>query len=149
MLQAEKEKLIMKRLMAKCSVFSVLVLTAAFLATPVMSAAGGRQEGMDNKSAPSEMGKKHKQDRWEGFITRSDKDKNKLTVREVSSGVEKDVVYDNSTEWTSQEHGSKKVNMIDAGQVKDHDRVICLGKYDKKGVLHATLISKRLTHGED
>lgn len=140
----------MKRLIAKCSVFSVLVLTAALFAGPVMSAASGRQgEGMDNKSAPSETGKKHKQDRWEGFITRSSKDKNMLTVREVSSGVEKDIVYDNSTEWTSQEHGSKKVNMIDAAQVKDHDRVICLGKYDKKGVLHATLISKRLTHGED
>lgn len=139
----------MKRLIRKCSVFSVLVLTAALLATPVVSAAGGRQGEDTGKSASKEMSKKHKQDRWEGFITRSNKDKNMLTVRQVSSGVEKDIVYDNSTEWTSQEHGSKKVNMIDAAQVKDHDRVICLGSYDKKGVLHATLISKRLTHGED
>jgi hypothetical protein len=44
----------------------------------------------------------------------------------------------------SQEHGSKKVNDIDAGQVKDNDRVICEG-HTADGVLHATLISKRLS----
>jgi hypothetical protein len=59
--------------------------------------------------------------------------------------VEKTVEYDSSTKWVSQEHGSTKVNDIDASQVKDGDRVICRGKYDDKGVLHATLISKRLT----
>ena len=53
--------------------------------------------------------------------------------------------YDSSTKWTSQEHGSKQVNQIDAGQVKDDDRVICLGTMDKDGTLHASLISKRLT----
>jgi hypothetical protein len=47
--------------------------------------------------------------------------------------------------WDSQEHGSKKVNNIDASEVKDGDRVICKGTFDKDGVLHATLISKRLT----
>ena len=50
------------------------------------------------------------------------------------------------TKWVSQEHGSKTVNDIDASQVKDNDRVICKGTYDKDGVLHATLISKRLSH---
>ena len=56
------------------------------------------------------------------------------------------VQYDSSTKWVSQEHGSKKVNDIDASQVKDGDRVICTGTWEKKGVLHATLISKRLSH---
>ena len=51
--------------------------------------------------------------------------------------------YDSSTQWVSQEHGSKKVNDIDASQVKDNDRVICKGTWDKDGILHATLISKR------
>jgi hypothetical protein len=37
------------------------------------------------------------------------------------------------------------VNNIDASQVKDDDRVICLGSFDKDGILHATTISKRLT----
>jgi hypothetical protein len=83
--------------------------------------------------------------RLEGIILRSDKDKGTLTVRQRGSTQEKTVQYDSSTQWTSQEHHSKKINTIDASQVKDNDRVIVLGKYDK-GVLHATLISKRLTN---
>jgi hypothetical protein len=68
-----------------------------------------------------------------------------LTVRKVGSSVEKTVQYDSSTKWVSQAHGSKTVNDIDATQVKDGDRVICRGTYDEKGVLQATLISKRLS----
>ena len=87
-----------------------------------------------------------KQDRWEGVIIRSSSEKSTLTVRKVGSSVEeKTVAYDSSTRWVSQEHGSKKVNDIDASQVKDNDRVICEGSWDKNGVLHATLISKRLS----
>ena len=87
-----------------------------------------------------------KEERWEGVVIRSSTDKSTLTVRKEGSSVEKTVVYDSSTKWVSQEHGSKKVNDIDASQVKDNDRVICKGTYDKDGVLHATLISKRLSH---
>src|SRR5690242_14210586 len=83
--------------------------------------------------------------RWEGMVVRSNKDKSTLTVRKRGSSVEKTVAYDSSTKFTSQEHGSKKVNDIDAGQINDNDRVICMGTWDKDGVLHATLISKRLT----
>ena len=39
----------------------------------------------------------------------------------------------------------EQVNDIDASQVKDNDRVMCHGTYSKDGVLHATLISKRLS----
>jgi len=92
------------------------------------------------------MDKMAKKDRWEGVIIRSSPDKSTLTVRKVGSSVEKMVQYDSSTKWVSQEHGSKKVNDIDATQVKDGDRVICEGSWDKDGVLHATLISKRLSH---
>jgi len=99
----------------------------------------------DAKAAPTEA-KAAKQGRWEGMVVRVNKDKSTLTVRKRGSSVEKTVEYDSSTKWTSQEHGSKKVNDIDAGQVSDNDRVICLGTWDKKsGALHATLISKRLT----
>jgi hypothetical protein len=87
-----------------------------------------------------------KEVRWEGVIIRRDKDKSTLTVRKAGSAIEKIVVYDSSTKWVSQEHGSKTVNDIDASQVKDNDRVICKGTYDKAGVLHATLISTRLSH---
>jgi hypothetical protein len=105
------------------------------LSTPVFA-----QEG----SKPAE-GKAAKQGRVEGIITRSDKDKSTLTVRNRDTNVEKTVQYDSSTQWTSQEHHSKTVNNIDASQVKDDDRVICLGTFDKDGILHATTISKRLT----
>ena len=87
-----------------------------------------------------------KEARWEGVIIRSSKDESALTVRKVGSTLEKTVAYDSSTRWVSQEHGSKTVNDIDASQVKDNDRVICKGTYDKDAVLHATLISKRLSH---
>jgi hypothetical protein len=96
-------------------------------------------------TAPAQY-KMAKQDRWEGVIIRSSADKSTLTVRKVGSSVEKIVQYDSSTKWVSQEHGSKKVNDIDSTQVKDGDRVICQGSWDKDGVLHATLISKRLSH---
>jgi hypothetical protein len=87
-----------------------------------------------------------KESRWEGVVARSGPDKSTLTVRKVGSPIEKIVQYDSSTRWASQEHHSKKVNDIDASQVKDGDRVICVGTWDKDGSLHATLISKRLSH---
>ena len=100
------------------------------------------------QAAPAEekMDKMAKQDRWEGNVIRSSQDKSTLTVRKVGSTQERNVAYDSSTQWVSQMHGSKKVNDIDASQVKDGDRVICKGTWGKDGVLHATLISKRLSH---
>jgi hypothetical protein len=86
-----------------------------------------------------------KEVRWEGNVIRSDPDQSTLTVRKVSSNAEITIHYDKSTRWVSQEHGSKKVNDIDPTQVKDGDRVIVKGNYEKH-VLHATLISKRLSH---
>lgn len=83
--------------------------------------------------------------RWEGTVVRHNSDKSTLDVRKRGSTEEKTIHYDSSTKWTSQEHGSKKVNDIDASQVKDGDRVICLGTLDDKGDFHAATISKRLT----
>ena len=106
------------------------------LSTPVFA-----EEG----SKPAEE-KAVKQGRVEGIVTRSNKDNSTLTVRNRGTNVEKTVLYDSSTQWTSQEHHSKTVNNIDASQVKDDDRVICLGTFDKDGVLHASSCSKRLTN---
>ncbi len=86
-----------------------------------------------------------KQDRWEGSVTMFSKDKSTLIVRKMGTSMSKTVAFDGTTEWVSQEHASKKVNNIDASQVKEGDRVICLGTYSKDGVFHATMISKRLT----
>jgi Domain of unknown function (DUF5666) len=97
-------------------------------------------------AAQDKQDKTAKQDRWEGVVARSSPDKSTLTVRKVGSNVEKTVQYDSSTKWVSQAHGSKQVNDIDASQVKDGDRVIVKGTMAKDGVLHATLVSKRLSH---
>jgi len=114
------------------------LLFTSVLAFPLSTVVFAPEAGAQDKAA--------KEARWEGVIIRSDKDKSTLTVRKVGSVIEKIVVYDGSTKWVSQEHGSKTVNDIDASQVKDNDRVICKGTYDKDGVLHATLVSKRLSH---
>src|SRR5260370_9737562 len=87
---------------------SVLVFA---LSTPVFA-----QEG----SKPAE-GKDVKQDRVEGVITRSNKDKSTLVVRNRGTNVEKTVQYDSSTQWTRQQHHSKTVNTIVALQVKAAD----------------------------
>jgi len=90
---------------------------------------------------------KAKEDRWEGNIIRTSKTDSTLTVRKVGSTTdERTVRYDNSTRWVSQYHGDNKVNDISPDQVKEGDRVICTGTWEKSGALHATLISLRLTH---
>ncbi|MGH9502885.1 MAG: hypothetical protein ACRD20_08545 [Terriglobales bacterium] len=97
------------------------------------------------QDAPMKGEKAAKEARWEGTIIRSSKDDSVLTVRKAGTSDERKVMYDSSTKWVSQEHGSKKVNDIESSDVKDGDRVICKGTWDKSGILHATLISKRLT----
>ena len=90
---------------------------------------------------------KAKEARWEGNIIRSSIDDSTLTVREVgSTNTERTIKYDSSTKWVSQYHGDTKINEITRDQVKEGDRVICTGTWDKNMVLHATVISKRLSH---
>jgi len=113
------------------------LLFTSVLAFPLSTVVFAPEAGAQDKAA--------KESRWEGVVIRSSADKSTLTVRRVGSALERIVAYDSSTQWVSQEHGSKEVNDIDASQVKDNDRVICKGTYDKDGVLHATLISKRLS----
>jgi esterase/lipase superfamily enzyme len=115
----------------------LFVLTLAFATSALFVQSAPAQEKMDKMA---------KQDRWEGNVVRSNPDKSMLTVRKVGGTEERMVAYDSSTKWVSQAHGSKTVNDIDASQVKDGDRVICEGTWDKDSVLHATLISKRLSH---
>ncbi len=81
--------------------------------------------------------------RWEGIVERSSSKESTLDVRRRSNNLMKTIYYDSSTKWVSQHHGSKKVNDIDASQVKDGDRVICIGIYDEKGKFRAVYISKR------
>ncbi len=114
------------------------LLLTSVLAFPLSTVVFAQEAPAQKKAA--------KEARWEGVVIRSNPDKSTLTVRKVGSSAVMTVQYDSSTRWVSQEHGSKKVNDIDASQVKDGDRVICKGTWESKGVLHATLISKRLSH---
>jgi hypothetical protein len=83
--------------------------------------------------------------RIEGIVARSSKEKSTLTVRARSSTSydEKLVHYDSSTHFTAQAHGDKDMKEIDASQIKDGDRVICLGAYNEKKEFVAAFISKR------
>jgi hypothetical protein len=87
-----------------------------------------------------------KKGRVEGRVVRSNSDKSNLTIHVRDTETDKTVYYDTTTKWVSQYHGEKKIDTIDASQIKDGDQVICLGSYDDKGEFHATTISKRLSH---
>jgi hypothetical protein len=82
--------------------------------------------------------------RWEGIVERSNKQKMTLTVRARHTSFDEKVIhYDSSTRFTSQGHGDKTMKDIDASQIKDGDRVICLGALNDKGEFLAAFISKR------
>jgi hypothetical protein len=87
-----------------------------------------------------------KEVRWEGRVIRTSKADSTLTVRKSGGSIEKTCAYDSSTKWVSQYHGDKKINDIDASQVKEEDYVICKGTAADAGTIKATLISKRLSH---
>jgi hypothetical protein len=125
----------------------LVLLFASLLAFPlsVFAQDAPKETKAQEKAEEKAEKKAAKPARWEGIVTRVNKDKSTLNVRKVGGSQERTVEYDSSTKWVSQEHGKKKVNDIDADQVKDGDRVITTGTWDKNGVLHATLISKRLT----
>ena len=117
-----------------------------WLAMPGLAQEGSQKEEAKETPAQEKAEKKAgKEGRWEGVVTRSNAEKSTLTVRQRSTGAEKTVKYDSSTKWSAAEHHGKATE-IDATQVKDGDRIIATGKWEKGGsVLNATNISKRLT----
>jgi len=116
----------------------LLMLLAAVVAM------GVTVEAVAAKEKEGKMGAAQKEAHWTGTIVRSDKDAGTLTVRKDGSTTEKIVHYDADTKWTRQEKG--KVESIDSSQVKDGDRVICVGGYNEKSEFHATRIDLRLPH---
>lgn len=126
----------------RLTALSFAVVLVIWLAMPTFAQEGSKKE--EAKETPAQE-KAEKQDRWEGVISRSNKDKSTFTVRQRSTGAEKTVKYDSSTKFSEAEHHGK-AKAIDADQIKDGDRIIALGKWEKGGaVLDATSISKRLT----
>ena len=51
-----------------------------------------------------------KEARWEGTVVRISSNNPSLAVRQVGGNVEKTILIDSATAWTSQAHGSKTVN---------------------------------------
>jgi alkaline phosphatase len=122
----------------------LLLFTFVFvLWLPLWAQESSSKEEAKETSAQGKA-EKAKLGRWEGIVTGTHEDKSTLTVRR-RNGFEQTIHYDSSTQWTSQEHHSQRINTIDASQVKIWDRVICVGYYDEKGHFHAALISKRLS----
>jgi hypothetical protein len=117
----------------------LVLLFVSVLALPLSTALFAQEAPSKEKVA--------KEGRWDGTVVRSNAEKSTLTVRKTgSSNTEMTILYDSSTKWVSQSHGDKKVNDIDSSQVKDGDTVVCKGTWGTGGVLHATVISKRLSH---
>jgi hypothetical protein len=128
---------------------SLSFVLAFLMSVPLLAHEGSSQQGSKEMPAPGKAAteskeKSTKESRWEGIVERSDKDASTLTVRKQGVTANKIIHYDSSTKWVSQMHGSKTANNIAPGDVKEGDRVICVGTADNKGEFHATLISKRL-----
>ena len=124
------------------------ILFAIFLAYCSIALAQTAADGQRKADPGTKGGTPGKETRWEGRVERRDKDNSSLTVRKSGSSVDRTVVYDSSTKWVSQYHADKKVNDIDASHIKDGDYVIVKGIIDKAGVIHASVISKRLSHSD-
>jgi hypothetical protein len=127
---ARRRKNIMKK--------QLTLLFALVLTFPLATAVFAQQVPAEPKVA-----------QWEGRVEMINKEQSSLTVRKAGGAEEKTCVFDSSTKWVSQYHADKKVNDIDASQVKERDYVICKGTPGKGRVIHATLISKRLSHSTD
>ncbi len=123
----------------------LLLVVAAICTLSGLPASGqGKDSGTREQKGQAAADLSAKEARWSGIVEWTGKDRSTLTVRSLRTNQDKTIHYDDSTKWVSQEHGSKKVNDIDRTQVKNGDRVICVGWEDKAG-FHAALVSKRLT----
>jgi len=107
----------------------VVLLAVAFAAVGLAAQEKVAGQAKEKKAAAA------KQDRWSGYIVRQSKEKSTLTVRK--GNVERTVVYNSATKWT------RRNKPADASEFKDESRVICVGKFDKKGQLIASRIDLR------
>jgi hypothetical protein len=111
----------------------ILVLMALFAARGLT--AQGDPAALE-KAKKAWMGQAAGEARWSGSVVRTDKDASTLDVRK-KGGLEKRIHFDSSTKWTKKGGGT-----IDPSQVKEDDRVICIGKHEGDKFI-ATEISLR------
>jgi hypothetical protein len=108
------------------ALFFLLVVVFAFAGYRVQSTVAQEKEG---KVAAEKQG------RWHGVIVRFYKEDNAMDVQK--GNITRKVYYDSSTKWTE---GTKTIDM---SEFKEGTDAICLGKYDEKGLLHATRVDLR------
>jgi hypothetical protein len=101
----------------KLAVFMLLTLLVGMCAA---AQAAVPQETKEKTAVSS----KAKGARWSGTVVRVDKESGYLDVRKTGGTVEKRVYFNDATKWT------KGKEAIQLGDVKEQDKVVCLGKYE-------------------
>src|SRR5579864_8989307 len=108
----------------------------------VLAIVGTVGVGQLSATTNSDQSKKasSKESRWQGSIIRVDKKDSRLIVRGGQANmesIERQIYYDNSTEWTKQGQPATQ------DEFKEGSFVIVLGNVNKKGVFHARRIDLR------
>jgi len=106
------------------------ILIAIFAAAGLMTQGAIAQEAKPPKTTASA-----KQVRWHGVIVRINEKMSTLEVRK--GGIVRTIYYDDSTQWTEMNKPSQM------SAFKEGSNVICLGKSDEKGNVHATRVDLR------
>jgi hypothetical protein len=107
------------------------ILVAIFAAAGLMT-----QAAMAQEQKPPQAAAAAKEARWHGVIVNINEQTSSLDVRRQR--ITRTVYYDSSTKWTE---GTKTTEMK---EFKVGSDVICLGKFDEKGNIHATRIDLRV-----
>jgi hypothetical protein len=103
------------------------------LAVPVVAAAGAQDKPATKAAAKPAAA----QDRIDGAVKGIDKNAKMFTVRLRGKTMTREVMYDDKTQFTYR----NKKSSVD--ELKDDNRVICLGKLNDKGQLMATRVDVR------
>ena len=113
--------------MKKLAVFMLLALLVGVFA----AAQAAVPQETKEKTAASAKGA-----RWSGTVVRVDKENGFLDVHKKGT-VEKRIHFNDATKWT------KGKEAIQLGDVKEQDKVVCLGKYEGDKFI-ATRINLRM-----
>ena len=109
----------------------LIILSTIILGTALAAQTTGEQK---QSAAGSQEAK------WQGHIVRINKGASSLSIRggmKNMESTERQIFYDDSTEWT------KQGKPADQGEFKDGSFVIAVGHVDDKGVFHATRVDLR------
>ena len=116
--------------MRRCLFIAMALMLGSVLTLPVAASQGGQKEDEKAKAAA-------KQDRLDGTVHMMDTATKMITVRTRGKTEQRQVSYDDKTQFTYRNKAAK------LEEVKEGRRVIVLGKTNDKHVLVATRIDVR------